>query len=379
MASEGEMDPPEGLLDGIKKRMSRRPLYRVLAVAASICIVAATASFILFDRKSSLKSGAVAVVHELHEPPAPERYAPIVDVFHASQEKSMDVRNFPEIAAAADGNHAADEAVSANDSVNGLVPEQSGGHADRPEEIDGNDGGTVLWEEGETHRRTRKFSVGADFSRFGSGDHDSGGGFMMASAAEPYGLYSSALSSVRSIGIVDAPYDRSESHDAPIRVGISVRYALSDRWSIQSGILYSFLKSEFSERYSSSEVKSEQKLHYVGIPLGLSYDLWNSGRFNLYLSAGVMGEKLISGRLATKGELFDYSDSESSEAVREKRVVLSLNAAAGLEYEFSPHVSFYAEPGVSFYPDGCTELKSAYSEHQAAFDMKLGLRFKFGN
>ncbi len=382
MASEGRMDPPEGLLDDVKKRMSRRPLYRVLAVAASICIVAARASFILSDRESSLKSGAV--VREAHETPEPERYVSIVDDIQARHETPVEGRNIPDFAAMTTGsNQAADETIPVNDSESENVDDPR--DADTAllkyggEDSVKSDGETDSFLEEENFQRPGKFSVGADFSRFGSGDHLAVRGLMMASAAEPYGLYSSALSSVRSIGIVDAPYESSKSHDAPIRAGISVRYALNHRWSLQSGILYSFLKSEFSERYSASEVKSEQKLHYVGIPLGLSYDLWNNGRLNLYLSAGAMGEKLISGRLVAKGELFDYSDSESSKAVKENRIVMSFNASGGLEYIFSQNVSLYAEPGVAFYPDGCTELNSAYSDHRAAFDMKLGIRFSFKN
>ena len=64
------------------------------------------------------------------------------------------------------------------------------------------------------------------------------------------------------------------SHRLPIRFGLKIGYQLSEQWSLQTGITYTYLYSEFT-LVNRQQPAIEQRLHYVGIPLGISYIIWN--------------------------------------------------------------------------------------------------------
>lgn len=151
-------------------------------------------------------------------------------------------------------------------------------------------------------------------------------------------------------------------HHLPVRVGLSVHYQLNDRLSLLSGISYSYLYSECIKLYKNYN----QKLHYLGIPIGMAWQLWNSGHFRLYLSGSAMLEKCINASF----------DSRSSDRMDiEKPWQWSLNAAAGAEYSFTPQLGVYLEPSLGYYFDDGFNLDHYYKEHPLAPSINFGLRF----
>ena len=151
-------------------------------------------------------------------------------------------------------------------------------------------------------------------------------------------------------------------HHLPVRVGLSVHYQLNDRLSLLSGISYSYLYSECIKLYKNYN----QKLHYLGIPIGMAWQLWNSGHFRLYLSGSAMLEKCINASF----------DSRSSDRMDiEKPRQWSLNAAAGAEYSFTPQLGVYLEPSLGYYFDDGFNLDHYYKEHPLAPSINFGLRF----
>lgn len=151
-------------------------------------------------------------------------------------------------------------------------------------------------------------------------------------------------------------------HHLPVRVGLSVHYQLNDRLSLLSGISYSYLYSECIKLYKNYN----QKLHYLGIPIGMAWQLWNSGHFRLYLSGSAMLEKCINASF----------DSRSSDRMDiEKPRQWSLNAAAGAEYSFTPQLRVYLEPSLGYYFDDGFNLDHYYKEHPLAPSINFGLRF----
>ena len=83
-----------------------------------------------------------------------------------------------------------------------------------------------------------------------------------------------------------ANYEERENHERPFAIGMQLRYPLSERLSLTSGLVYTRLKSEFTQVMKGSKVEQEQRLHYVGVPLGLQYSLLQFGHLNIYASAG---------------------------------------------------------------------------------------------
>ena len=153
-------------------------------------------------------------------------------------------------------------------------------------------------------------------------------------------------------------------HRLPLRFGLSVHYQLNDRLSLLSGISYTYLYSECS--IPLYNINYNQKLHYLGIPIGMVWQLWSSGHFRLYLSGSAMLEKCINAS-------FDYKSSDGVDI--EKPWQWSLNAAAGAEYSFTPQLGVYLEPSLGYYFDDGSNFEHYYKEHPLAPSISFGLRF----
>ncbi len=170
------------------------------------------------------------------------------------------------------------------------------------------------------------------------------------------------------------PAVTSEHHNRPLRMGLSVRYRLTPRWSLQSGLIYSYLKSEFTTDKGYSNITTHQTLHYVGVPLTASYSLWQGRKVNVYASAGGMAEQLVSGRASTQETLAGQKRSSTSSKLSENRPVFSTQGALGVEYLATPLLSIYAEPGVSYYFDNGSDIKSSYTDKPFNLNLNLGVR-----
>lgn len=57
-----------------------------------------------------------------------------------------------------------------------------------------------------------------------------------------------------------------EHHDKPITLSIAVNKNIGKRWSLETGLQYSYLKSYLILGTGSYRVDKEQKLHYLGVP-----------------------------------------------------------------------------------------------------------------
>jgi hypothetical protein len=152
---------------------------------------------------------------------------------------------------------------------------------------------------------------------------------------------------------------RSEHH-LPIRFGVSLNYQLTPRIALHSGISYTYLYSEFSiPLYERATY--DQKLHYLGIPLGVSWRLWSTRYFQFYVSGGAMLEKCVS---------VDHNGSSANK----KPWQWSVNAAAGAEYNLIPQLGFYLEPSLGYYFDDGTALDHYYKQHPLTPTIEFGLR-----
>ena len=75
-------------------------------------------------------------------------------------------------------------------------------------------------------------------------------------------------------------------HHAPVSVGLQVAFGIAPRLSLSTGLVYTRTSSDFYPYAPSSSYNVHQVLHYVGIPVGLNYEFWQSGGFHAYVMAG---------------------------------------------------------------------------------------------
>ena len=165
-------------------------------------------------------------------------------------------------------------------------------------------------------------------------------------------------------------------HHLPIRIGLSVAYALTDRLSISSGLTYTRLSSDIKDASRESKYIGEQRLHYVGIPVNVSYKVASSRWISLYGTAGVLAEKCVSGTTDegyVENNTMKYTNTQD---ISSKPLQMSVNAGVGIQFDIIDNVGIYAEPGLSYYFDDGSELQTIYKEKPLNFNLNVGVRFK---
>ena len=197
---------------------------------------------------------------------------------------------------------------------------------------------------------------------------------MLLATADPYGDYGPEFSGVNVRNqTIRADETRTHTkHRQPVKFGLSVRYALNDRWSLQTGLDYSRHSSEFTYIRGGRERRVEQRLHYVGLPVSASYSLVRTGKVNIYATAGGEIEKLVKGETRQTAEALPAGQEHT--AVKEGRPVFSVNAAIGAEYRFGRDVSVYVEPGVSRHFNNGSAVENIYKDKPTGFNLSVGVR-----
>ena len=227
----------------------------------------------------------------------------------------------------------------------------------------------------------RKTSLGVYYGNMSASSIDLGAkyGDNLVLASEPF--YNSPITDyqndVSDTYVVTPPTINKANHHQPIRVGLSLRYAISPRWSLLTGINYSYLQSDFSSYNNRTSTDRKQKLHYIGIPVNLSYTLWQKKKFNLYLIAGAQAEKLVKGQTETTTTQHNQSTTSNTENVHENKPIFSTNTSLGVEYQLGKFIGLFAEPGVSYYFKNGSGIESSYTEKPFNFNFNLGVRVNF--
>jgi len=177
---------------------------------------------------------------------------------------------------------------------------------------------------------------------------------------------------------VSVPVSKNEDHKRPVRLALSLDFPVTDVLSVESGLTYSILQSDFTTSSGARVSQETQKLGYLGIPLNLKANIWNKDWFTVYASGGGMVEKCVN---ASSKTVITQSGENSGSPVKNKfsvkPLMWSLNAAAGLQANLPGSMGLYLEPGVSYHFAGETKYHSIYTEHPFDFIMSFGLRYSF--
>lgn len=171
------------------------------------------------------------------------------------------------------------------------------------------------------------------------------------------------------------------SHKIPVKVGLTARYNITGRLGVETGLTYSILSS--SVKTGNSETgknwsSGSQTLHYIGIPLNISFNILNSRYVNIYVTGGGMMEKSISGSIKTDEYVDGKFDRTLTTNISPKGLQWSVNAAAGIQANILPQLGFFVEPGVSHHFKNGSRVRSIYTDKPTDFSLGFGLRYSFG-
>ncbi len=165
-------------------------------------------------------------------------------------------------------------------------------------------------------------------------------------------------------------------HKTPVSFGFSVSRFLNERFSLQTGLNYAFLSSEW-ETNGGYRAKTKQKLHFIGIPLSVSYKIAEWNRFTVYAAAGGMTEVNVAGKRQTQFIAGQKEMERAREHVRMKEWLWSVNARAGVSYPLIRFVSAFAEVGAGYYFDNGSAIETIHSEKPFNVSLQLGFRLGF--
>lgn len=171
------------------------------------------------------------------------------------------------------------------------------------------------------------------------------------------------------------------SHKIPVKIGLTARYNITGRLGVETGLTYSILSS--SVKTGNSETgknwsTGSQTLHYLGIPLNISFNILNSRYVNIYVTGGGMMEKSISGSIKTDEYVDGKFDRTLTTNISPKGLQWSVNAAAGIQANILPQLGFFVEPGVSHHFKNSSRVRSIYTDKPTDFSLGFGLRYSFG-
>ena len=165
-------------------------------------------------------------------------------------------------------------------------------------------------------------------------------------------------------------------HDLPLSFALTVQTDLTSHWALETGVEYSYLHSrekmeEYQEHRTSSLALPEhaliymdeldQRVHFVGIPLRMTYRAWSPGRWDIYVGAGIKGEKCVKAQLGT----VEY---------KEPHLQWSAEAFGGIQFRFLPRTHLYLQSALSWYFTK-TDLITYRTENPLGLSLHAGLRF----
>lgn len=169
------------------------------------------------------------------------------------------------------------------------------------------------------------------------------------------------------------------SHKLPVKFGVSFRYGFNKRLGIESGLTYTLLNSTFTTAAGTANgnTTGKQTLHYIGIPLNVTYNMIGSKLFNVYASAGGAVEKAVGGHLETTGHVGGQHSETNRIALKPKELQWSLNASAGAQVNVMNQLGLYVEPGISYRIPSGSHVRSIYTDKKLDFNIGFGIRFNF--
>ena len=156
-------------------------------------------------------------------------------------------------------------------------------------------------------------------------------------------------------------------HHAPVSVGVQVAFGIAPRLSLSTGLVYTRTSSDFYPYAPSSSYNVHQVLHYVGIPVGLNYEFWQSGGFHAYVMAGAEADYNVKNDTEEEGV--------KKEDAKRDRVQFSGKASLGAQYDITPKVGLYIEPGAKYYFDNGSHVENTFKDKKLNFNLQFGLRF----
>lgn len=180
----------------------------------------------------------------------------------------------------------------------------------------------------------------------------------------------------------NTPIVAEMEHNQPVSFAITVSKELTDDLSIETGLVYTYLYSKSKNKSAIYQDNETQRLHYLGLPIILNYNLFSINNLNVYASVGGMIEKDVYGQYSRTnvGQSADGKEEAyytEKEKISQKKPQISLNAGLGVSYPIFNQFKLYGKIGGAYYFDAKNRYSTIYSDEKIILNLSLGLRYEF--
>ena len=396
--SEFETTPPEGLWDsvqeGLNARKSRRWKILPAAIAASVAMIIGL--YIAFMPVSTpIAEEPLLCLNTEHD----NKTDCIMNDESSAQDNPSSLQSnvgrnsLPSHISTAERLAVATENIAAGtpsnadireaDTITASVPEPGISENTPSDESDADIHELYAYNEPYGHMREKRLSISVSTSADGMGGLINDNDFFNS---QPHQMFAANLDGSRmGGGIFSDPNSNNEpatpepspveifDHKLPLRFSLNLSFPLHSNLSMDTGVAYSYLRSDIKYGDANTGIwDGEQKLHFIGIPVSLRYTALSMHHCDFYVSGGAMVEKCIGGTIESddrSGTPYSYPGCD------DRPFQFSLNASAGIQYNFAKGCGLYLEPGIGIYLDNGSRLRTIYNERPVTFNLNIGVRF----
>lgn len=390
MLENAREDVPEGLWQGIESRLpapaKARPAAIWWKIASATGAVAAAVALTVFFSTRPVVQNPVDIIpsqdsglSQLMETPL----APETGNLKPLSISQVLGESFPENDGKTFTETSGESVVEENAAAGTAGKEETAPSAETEETAVADE--TAVREENTAENWIRKYE---------SADFDESGGELQRSRKEKRGVvlsaYADALSNSNTakasdINMLKRPAvpqattieETGESRYAiPVAAGIGLRFDVSKRFSIGTGVSWSYLTRSFSGQFNELDAEGaiisqtgytniRNSQHYIGIPLNLYVDIIRKDFIDFYAYASGSANYCLSNRYQ-----MDKSKSYSPEGSNWQ---FSAGIGMGVEFIAAKKVGFYIDPSLNYWFTA-GEVSNIRTRQPLMLGLELGIR-----
>ena len=212
------------------------------------------------------------------------------------------------------------------------------------------------------------------------------GDYMEYAIANAPMMDSASASNMTRVAIINSnnpldPLVETKHHDRPLTIRLSLSRQISNRWSLATGVNYSYMMSTFESGNENTSIYRLQRLQYIGIPLNFGYRIAGDNRWGLYTIGGIQLDIPVSARVTSR-----YIYIDSYDPLRESPIITtrirapwqwSVSTGIGAQYQIVPHLNLYLEPSMNYYIPSSNAIETYRTAHPLQFSLPLGIRLSW--
>ena len=180
------------------------------------------------------------------------------------------------------------------------------------------------------------------------------------------------------------PLSEVKHHERPRTYMLSLSYPLNSRWSLMSGLGVTTMRSTFESADNGNYMaRRTQRLYYLTLPLGATYNIWKHKRLSIYATGSLQLDLPLRGRETTRylytgnyehapGDSLAFPATHSSIRAPWQ---WSVGAGVGVQYQLLPHVNAFFEPNFRYYIPTHSPVENYRTDHPWDIALPFGIRF----